>query len=294
MRRGFTLIEIVIGLALSSLLAAALYSSLFQTQRTQSLVDSFSELDSSLLLIMHQLEHDFAGAVVFCEPKKQTKKEADKTKTLKQQFFGACHDDTFSIVTFLSTNPLSRYAVTTPRLVRIAYRLKKNQGNGLYSLMRQESDNLHWFSQREEEQPKPILLSGAIEVLSLDYIVTDTSGEKSEVKTYREWNSDAEKKDKKQPDVATPSYIGITLTMRDSVTSRSETVSCKFPIYSTKQWCYELKPQEKQVDQSKQQVERPKKNASVLPQGLSFKKQSVRPKKRTITLARPARGKRKS
>ncbi len=62
--QGFTLIELVIAIALSSIVALALYTGFWQTRRTVTNLLNIINDDMSLAVIYHQLERDLMGAFI--------------------------------------------------------------------------------------------------------------------------------------------------------------------------------------------------------------------------------------
>jgi len=173
MKQGFSLIEISIGLFLSSLIGTALYNAFFVTNRVVLIADNFIATDIRAALVENQFDKDFAGIVIpdetdlaqtatkkkptpgkeekkQSEPKPEPKNEAGKkTKPTEKIFYaenGA--EDALQLLTFITNNPIKAYekaANVKPksRIVRVVYRLVPDEEEPkLLSLMRQESSEL--------------------------------------------------------------------------------------------------------------------------------------------------------
>lgn len=81
MKKGFTLIELVIAVAISAIISTALYMLLYQTQRTVSTVLNITSDDATRLVMYQQLFRDITGA--FAPPESWPRSVAQQP--LKQQ-----------------------------------------------------------------------------------------------------------------------------------------------------------------------------------------------------------------
>ncbi len=163
---GFTLLEIIIAIALSSLIALVLYTTFWQTQKTVKGIQALVAADMTQASLYYQLERDIMG---FFLPSRAIKKVPKHTTSLasptqeilqdkeKQEvssppithvLYSAQERDMLNLLTFISTSSLPVFV--DPRqqespiyAVRITYRLRKDPyNNHLYILTRHESTDL--------------------------------------------------------------------------------------------------------------------------------------------------------
>ena len=181
MKAGFTLIELVLAFAFSSILLTLLFTSFNQINRTVVTTEDLIEMNTRLNLFQNQFQKDISGAFVpvqglpekkeeapknDIEQKKEkpptpTKDKKEKPKPLKEVFYSANKSDQLNELTFISNNPVRvyEYAKNTPpkpRIVRVVYRLIADKDKkGSYKLMRQEGTQLD-FASYKPNASKPI------------------------------------------------------------------------------------------------------------------------------------------
>jgi len=61
---GFTLLELIIAMAISSMLAIALFSSFYQINKTSALVEQTISIDMRAAILQNLLEKDISGVFV--------------------------------------------------------------------------------------------------------------------------------------------------------------------------------------------------------------------------------------
>jgi len=170
---GFSLIEIIIALLISSFVAMMLYQSFNQTRRVVTRITGLMHATSDILPLFTQLEKDLSGAVApLVHAQKQTaetgkteqqsavdknvraaeektkKNEADKesesAKKEKHIFKVVLKDNKFESMSFITTNALTVVDESTTHFVRVTYRLvpqaNTDQSNEtkLFRLLREE------------------------------------------------------------------------------------------------------------------------------------------------------------
>ncbi len=167
MQKGFSLVGVMFGLLISSMISLILFQSLSQTNGILSRVVSVSSIERRVALMQQQFETDFSGMFPPhiiekdddeeenqgkdekkekpSSPKKADTKEKEKEQENAFKTFSFESDERgfVKILSFVTTNPLSVYQQPSPRAVRVAYRViadPENQGKLL--LLRQESDEL--------------------------------------------------------------------------------------------------------------------------------------------------------
>lgn len=148
MKSGFMLLEVLIALAISSMLSLVLFFSVDQIAKTGGMIDSVIDTHMRDELLMRVLEHDITGAMIV---------EAPSTKV----FFASQKDDNLELLTFITNNPLLLQASSAPvKMVRIVYRLipakkenKKEEQS--YILTRQELADITFDpTDKESKQEK--------------------------------------------------------------------------------------------------------------------------------------------
>ena len=155
------------------MLLAALFTSLYQINRTKKNLDNVIHKTSRVMLAQNQLEHDLMGAFVPVtppakaeEPKEEQAKEGDKKEPKKEEkkeekkepekpkptvdkiFFSENKGANLQTLTFISNNPMPVYwskkaGRPQPKLARMVYRLQPDPAHkNSYQLLRQEGDEL--------------------------------------------------------------------------------------------------------------------------------------------------------
>ena len=167
MKKGFILAEIVIALAIFSLLSVLLFSTFFQSNKIYNRVRSFVDLDHKAMVAYTFLKRDISG-IFYPEYKPSGEPESKGEKTDGQEkkhdkpdkenkgVDQEKEDDLAGLIvdydenqniqsfSFISSNPLKIYAkLKKPHIVQITYSLKKENEEGqVFSLMRRESFKL--------------------------------------------------------------------------------------------------------------------------------------------------------
>ena len=180
MRAGFTLIELIIFIAVSSVLAMTLFMSLNQTTSVVERANLFMTTDGTHILIANQLQKDFSSAL----------------EGFNVQYDG----NRVTVLSFVSTNALTVYQNPKPRFVRLIYRIEPNaQKEGAYKLTRQESAKLDYQEAiKDENRAGQFELTRAIKNITIEYITTEQQkGQQKkgpdQFKIVKEWQGDAVK-----------------------------------------------------------------------------------------------------
>jgi len=177
MKSGFILLEIIIAIALGSLIGLAVFSTFFQVNKAYNMAGRVIAFDVRATMIQHQLERDLSGAFVpFVVEKQETKitvkqvtvkdkagtktaqkKEQEKEvqeKPLDKAFHVEVQDDSLALFSFITSNPMHVYGKQKPRIARVTYSLvpEKQRGSGpkTYTLFRQESSDLLFKKLKEK------------------------------------------------------------------------------------------------------------------------------------------------
>lgn len=168
MKNGFSLIEVIIGVAISSILSIALFLTLNQTQRSAKFIENKISNDPQLLIFQNQFEKDVTGIFVpeFWHLKQQkttttteievekkenqenitkatqNKKTEQKQQKIPKTFFSSSGDKKLQELTFITCNPLQMYENIKPRIVRVIYSME--QQDDYFVLYRQETLELDY------------------------------------------------------------------------------------------------------------------------------------------------------
>lgn len=201
--KGFTIIELLIAMAVAAILASALFAAFFQLNRSVNSTDSIMGNIQKAEQFEEIFERDLSGATLLldnekakkeqtpetsptttgtgqaqqqpkkAEPKKaEPEKEAPEKPIIKNIFVSTNKADQLDTLSFISNNRIATFtavgktAVAKPLLVRITYQLKENPNQpGSFMLMRQESNELDM----QKRSGRSYELLGGIKKLSLQF-----------------------------------------------------------------------------------------------------------------------------
>ncbi len=252
-KQGFTLIEAVLYVALSGMLATALFSSFNQTNRAVAQANAIIDLDIRSMIALNQLENDISGVFMPSYAKATagkppagkparpgqppTQPKPKKQKIIKDLFLAKVEDGKLAELTFITNNPMQVYGKTIPRIARVAYKIKSDPDNkGAFRLIRQESAELDyekWQDNPPREYPildniKNIKMSFKFQKTPLRQAQGERGGgipgqpsqkqaepTKIEYETKDDWESPVEL-DPKKPEKIIPQYVSITLELLDA------------------------------------------------------------------------------
>jgi prepilin-type N-terminal cleavage/methylation domain-containing protein len=231
---GFTLVELVIVVAISGLLSSVLYTIFQQTTKTARSLIKTLDTDEAIALLYSQLEKDISSACIPAimyeqlkkkkeankenkaetdEPQKENKEVEKKNKELTHLFFAGKDSNTHNYLTFISTNSLSNYSVKKPKLARIIYSIvpdetQDNSGISSYSLMREErQDIFSWES--KAKTIKTYALIRQLKNLTFSFIGASQNKDNEEKKyaTYTQWPQEDTAKDTQSNPQLLPEYV---------------------------------------------------------------------------------------
>jgi prepilin-type N-terminal cleavage/methylation domain-containing protein len=210
---GFTLIEIMIALFISSLLTLLLYQSFSQTQRTARNINALMDVTANMPIAYNQLEKDFLALFVpervfkDMANKAQKKDTAVQAPTEKEQktkepfkdiFVCAIKEKNLERMSFISTHSLALYNTVVPHAVRILYRLVPWADNPtLFSLVRQETTTLDMsLAKFKEDRIREYDLIRGVKELRFEFLVP----EKLQEEQVKETGKGQKKEQEKQPE----------------------------------------------------------------------------------------------
>lgn len=266
-KSGITLIELVVGLLLSSLILTALFTVYGTISRTVARAQVTMERDHAVAIFQHQWRRDIQGVFAPPYPEKEIKKtkeqdvsaaktvpdktpapaaeKKEKPKPIKKIFDATQKDATLQALTFISTNPIAVYEKSQtgskPRMVRIVYRLESDgKKPASYRLMRQESDTLEFdaFSSRAPKPIKAYELLANIKKLTIEFMVEKQEKQEQKekekkkgrsFKSFAEWHSDERFKEEKEVPLI-PDIMRTTLVLADADTNQERTYHFDYVI----------------------------------------------------------------
>ena len=190
---------------------------------------------------------------------KDQKEKQQKSYRIPHVFFSK-NDDKGNCVqlTCITTNPVSMYGQTTPRLVRVAYNLVPDpEHEGLFLLSRQQSEILDFkeFTKEGAKKIRKFTITDGIEALKVSFLIPKKPDKESQALTQEDkklsekekkkkskvarkfetitsWPYiEDEKEEKKKQRPSFPTFIKIEMTLIDQQKRPSEFVLWYAPLY---------------------------------------------------------------
>ncbi len=205
-KHGFALIEIIVSIAISSMLSLVLFAILLQVQKSQQIVSNNIDTDLQIMTFYERMQKDLTGMFwpQFMPPKP---KELSKSKQAnldvpsveqpdensakgpniaKIIFSENSRFDDLEILkecSFITSNPLQVYGESKPRVARVIYSLEPMPASlpGSFVLYRQESIDLD-YRKTKTQAPKYALISD-IRVLNLTYFYQKQNQDQANLET---------------------------------------------------------------------------------------------------------------
>lgn len=227
---GFSLLEIIIALFISSILSIMLFSILNQTSTLLNRVEGIAATDIPVITCYDRIERDITGAFIpsignpdaadkaFTKQLKEAEEQEEKkqeeqkdkkipqTKTpikqvslqdiqVKKVFVYEEKNNNLALCTFITCNPAIGYNEAKPRIARVIYTLERDHNNKTYVLKRKESEKLGLKAAEQEGREYTLLRN--ISSLRFELLAPQTT-EKKEQSAQEEQNK-AETKPKAAP-----------------------------------------------------------------------------------------------
>lgn len=247
MKKGFSFIEVIIALALVSVILGVLFNTFFSIYRASSVVENVAQQDSSLFVVYHQMHKDFAGVSVpflslvqYLNQKKKDKKDKEKAlekgqqekveeapvKPIKRIFSYNQQKNNMKELSFITTQPILVYEQAKniqpkARFLRVTYSfIEHPEKKGVYALYRKEHMQLN--VSEETKQEKGILVADNIKSLSCEFhypiFKKDEKNKKEwvmvELKKTDRWQSDELLEDVSKT-VLLPQFMTVSVTLWD-------------------------------------------------------------------------------
>lgn len=287
MKKGFVLIEIMIGMVIAALLATGLLNTIMQVSKLQQVITGITTTYGRVALFDQQMERDIMGAFVPTQydllPTQTGKKEEIKKKApIDKIFYGISKGNggRLDYLTFITCNPLEIFfgikdIKLKPRVARIVYRLiPDTRRKNSYVLLRQEgTTNLAFDTYKEDAQGefRAYEMIDGIQDLSVRFISIEEKQDKDTKKlSYRykktpDWKDIDEKKQQEAkkgdqpqqpPRPQLPQYVELTLSLWDSVYEKYKEFVMTIPVeskYGQFESDFAKAPTDRQEEKNKQE-----------------------------------------
>ena len=176
MKSGFSLIELVIAMVISSFVVLSIYQVIDQVRRNTLRIEESVQYSDVVVRLDQEFTRTLSGMMVpgipliadtkatdtvqtttqvNAQKKSPEKKQTEESKT--PPFFAEIKNDKLVRLNCVTLNPLAVYDAISPRPVRVEYRLEEQQyeGNTSHRLVRQELRDLS-LKEQDELQKAPV------------------------------------------------------------------------------------------------------------------------------------------
>lgn len=254
-KRGFSIIGLMISTMIASILAVSLTNYLSQVYTFQTITTNIIDADTRVSLVTAQLEADLMGIFV---PYENLKEEKDDDKKQKQEqekvtpeekeeeeekkpyenvFLAQTKNEQFNFLTMISTNALNVYWSETvgkpkPNVTRITYRLIADPANKeSFMLTRREQKDLVYQPYKDEKQlsDEYVLADGVKECIityhAQPQASDDTQEQNAETVTWQ-WpkkkeTPEQEDQEDKHEEITLPTMVTLELILWNEQYNRS-------------------------------------------------------------------------
>ena len=274
---GFSFIEIIIAMAIASVLALILYRAFSQASMVVQQVRTLITDNRDMLTLHSQIEKDFSGVFIpvkldmlttsttnpstgsgldgkggaaqsqsgpnkASQDKKQTEK---KNSDVAKIFFSTMREGKLDRITFLTTNALTVFDEIAVRAVLVTYRLKMQEDSSekLFTLLREESS----YDPTKKESEKPsnaYALMRNITECTIEFYAYECSEKAKELMHFTEWGTETQ--EKKCPKVRIPEFVIIKISIWDM--ARKESIPHMLELHIPSAHC-QKNPEEKKQQQ---------------------------------------------
>ncbi len=245
---GFTLIELIIAIALSTIVSLILYNLLSQSSKTAQNIETLTDLDRKNYVLYRQLYTDLSCAFLPTQlyelemtttgtQQAKVAPEQEKKFTIEQPFFAQDSKDNIGEISFITTNALQNYPDITPNVVRVVYRLLPDKESPPYfKLFRQQSNDLSTkvLKDNDGSQFRMYEIADGIRFFKAKYfdLKKDRDANKETLIEKSAWNSDEMEKEKKN---LIPEYVELEYEILNDQKKKSAINRLLIKIYGNKQ-----------------------------------------------------------
>lgn len=207
MKQGFALLDLLVSIAISSIMSTVLFTMIFQMQKSENGINEVVSTSMQSALVYERLQKDLTGIfwpqfMLEAKPavtpeKSEPKAEAEKTskglpkatpkkvvgpkiaKILYSQNTPYNDLEILKECSFITSNPLQVYNDAKPRVARVIYTLVPEQEYvGSFELRRQEGAELDYETVKKTA-PAFVIIAG-IKALKFTYFYQDQSNDQEE------------------------------------------------------------------------------------------------------------------
>src|SRR3990167_5913565 len=235
MKRAFILVELLISIAIGSVLAITIFAAYNQIVKSSNILETVVEADSRAMTFQMIFENDLSGAFQpDVEPIKipkpgQKQKRTEGPIFLENSFVQEFNENQqIKLLSFVTCNPLKISDEFRPRISTVYYYLEedKNQPRS-FVLVRNGTMKIE-FSENPEGRKYPLIDN--IKSLKLDYAVIKRPSK--EDKTTVDEYVDVQKLNSKD-NTKVPSFVTATLELwKDYLAKTSQVYTFKIQIYA--------------------------------------------------------------
>ncbi len=253
---GFTLIEMMVAIVITSILGGMLLTIFLQTQRSVNRINETIDVDFEDSIIYNQLEKDISGIFVpqlFVDdrsseskkekpaqpgqPPKQAQPPKPKRKLarVKDALVSANEGKSIKNLSFITNNPLQVYGESKPRMVRVEYYLEPDENNSKQlKLYRRESNKIE-MAEFKDADPRSYQIAAGVKQFSLEFYAAKQPKKKEKKKEdekkkegeearkevpelvpFAEWNDSTTKENKELYQELLPIFLRVDLELWES------------------------------------------------------------------------------
>lgn len=243
LKPGFSIIELVIGIMISSVLITISLTIYNQINKSCNKIQNITSQDLSMMILQKRMSDDLLGLCPLwftqedIKQSTQPKNIAPNTDSTKNNnyFYAQTTDEQLDFMTFVSTNTLQAYPEPEHYIARIVYVLKKDlQKENFFTLQRKEETQISQeFNIEKIKEGKFYTIVENIKKCKLEYGFIEKPEDQKEQNVSKEWKfkwvqqwseqQNKEKKDQKEKAPNLPDIIRITITLQE-FTYQAETI----------------------------------------------------------------------
>ena len=222
MKKGFSLLGVMLALAVGSILSGLLMQSLWQLSFSLKKVVNITSVDTRIAVVQNILEKELSGAFIpqlilidreaatddetkkgqadqLKQPNPQEKQKKVTPITPPKAFYSKNEDQNLQMLTFITCNPLEVYNNSKPRIVRIMYTLVSDKNRPeAFELHRQASPNIMKLKKFESEVVKGLVVINGIKSITTEFLALPKK-KKSEKQNKKETQQKKKTQDKENP-----------------------------------------------------------------------------------------------
>lgn len=178
-KSGFTVIEIIVSIALTSILMTAAFTIYNQISKSAEILEEITTYDTKAMVLQSRLQKDFTGITplwfkkadyekmqsLSTDPAQQNSQNKFNENIVENNFFYAENEENgqLNFFTFITVNGMQSFGSANQRFVRVVYLLEKDAVKNTFNLLRKEIKSIS-----SEIEPQEITKSGSFYKLATD------------------------------------------------------------------------------------------------------------------------------